>query len=158
MEDQTELPLGHEFEPPPGIAMTDPAYDACAHRADTGTLCGEPEGAHDAATAWAYDSNVISWDWKQQPDLDALSDLLEPLGVTLTKIDTGQDEYAIRITGTDIIAEFAAEAIKAIEGQASYADAVRKRERATGMRRAADIVARRKQLADMARTRAGESR
>jgi len=92
------LPLGHEFEPPPGVAMNDPAYDECAHRADAiGTVCGAPDGAHDADTAWAYDPNVVSWDWKAQPDMDELARLLEPYGVTLTKIDTGCDEYAVRV-------------------------------------------------------------
>lgn len=95
-----QLPLGHEFEPPPGVAMTDPAYDECTHRADQiGTVCGAPDGAHDAATAWAYDPTVICWDWKDQIDLDALARLLEPLGVALTTIDTGGDEYAVRISG-----------------------------------------------------------
>lgn len=98
----TELPLGHEFEPPAGIEMIDPAYDECAHRADAiGTLCGSPEGAHDAKSAWAYDPNVICWDWRAQPDLDQLARLLEEHGVVLTKIDTGGDEYAIRISAKE---------------------------------------------------------
>jgi hypothetical protein len=102
----SELPLGHEFEPPAGVAMTDPAYDECTHRADAiGTMCGAPDGAHDADTAWAYDPNVVSWDWKAQPDLDQLARLLEPLGVALSKVDTGCDEYAVRVSAAERASE-----------------------------------------------------
>jgi hypothetical protein len=74
--------------------------DGCPGHSDKATIRGgyriEVEGL-----TWAYDPKVLSWDWKAQPDLDALADLLEPHGVTLTKIDTGSDEVAIRISATE---------------------------------------------------------
>jgi hypothetical protein len=41
---------------------------------------------------------VLSWDWREQPDLDALTRILRDLaGLHLHHVDTGSDEYAIVI-------------------------------------------------------------
>jgi hypothetical protein len=50
-------------------------------------------------TEWHEDPNVLSWDWRQQPDMTALARMLARHGVTLTEIETGSDQFAIRITG-----------------------------------------------------------
>jgi hypothetical protein len=41
---------------------------------------------------------VLSWDWRQQPDLDRLAQILLEISdgrVHLHQVDTGSDEYAI---------------------------------------------------------------
>lgn len=71
--------------------------DGCPGYSDKATIRGGHTVEVEELT-WHYEPNVLSWDWKAQPDLDALAALLDPLGVTLTRIDTGGDDYAVRIT------------------------------------------------------------
>ncbi len=63
----------------------------------------------DAHTRWvdakakpAPGIRVHTWDWKEQPDLEALRLNLAELGVYLREADTGGDQYAIAISGTPI--------------------------------------------------------
>jgi hypothetical protein len=49
-------------------------------------------------TEWHEDPDVLSWDVRQVPDLGRLAELLARHGVTLTEVDTGTDDVAVRIT------------------------------------------------------------
>jgi len=53
-------------------------------------------------------SYVLSWDCRQQPDLDELAKAIQVLSmgrVHLTQVDTGSDEYAIVLAGRPLDAE-----------------------------------------------------
>ena len=60
------------------------------------------ESAPAADWSWQDDPNVISWDWRQGPDLDELRDLLARHGLSVTEVDTGTDDVAIRISSTPV--------------------------------------------------------
>lgn len=51
--------------------------------------------------SWQDDPDVVSWDHRQDPDLDELRQLLARHGVTLTEVDTGTDDVAVRIAGPE---------------------------------------------------------
>jgi hypothetical protein len=48
---------------------------------------------------------VLTWDWREQPDLDALTRILANHGVHLAKVETGSDEYAVVISADPLTAE-----------------------------------------------------
>lgn len=53
-------------------------------------------------------TEVLSWDWKGQPDLDALGRAIERLSlgrVLLHKVDTGSDDYAIVLATEELSPE-----------------------------------------------------
>lgn len=98
--------------------------------------------ADQTATArpeWHEDPNVISWDWREQPDLVELHQLLGRHGLTVEQVDTGTDDYAIRITAAPPVEP----------GPVHYrthlgilaADADHRREWAAAYRHAADAMA-----------------
>lgn len=43
-------------------------------------------------------TETLSWDWKEQPDLDALAAILARHGVRLEQVDTGSDQFEVRIS------------------------------------------------------------
>lgn len=45
---------------------------------------------------------LLTWDWRGQPDLDDLRQLLLGFGVHLTEVDTGSDEYAIVLSAVPL--------------------------------------------------------
>ena len=50
-------------------------------------------------------ARVLSWDWREQPDLDHLATTIHDLSagrVRLHQVDTGSDEYAIVLTDEPI--------------------------------------------------------
>lgn len=61
-----------------------------------------PESAPAADWSWQDGPNVISWDWRQGPDLDELGRLLARHRVTMTEVDTGTDDVAVRIGSTPV--------------------------------------------------------
>lgn len=60
----------------------------------------EGNGTRDTAQA-PPEVDTLIWDWKEQPDLDDLAAILARHGVRLTQVDTGGDEYEIRISDAD---------------------------------------------------------
>jgi hypothetical protein len=65
---------------------------------------------------WRDDPDVLSWDWRHQPDMGELALLLARHGVRLTELDTGSDQFAIRIT-TDPTPQPATHASGPLAGQ-----------------------------------------
>jgi len=45
---------------------------------------------------------LLTWDWRGQPDIDELRDVLAELGVYLADVATGTDQYAIVVSDTPI--------------------------------------------------------
>lgn len=46
---------------------------------------------------------VLTWDWREQPDLIALANILRDMaGVQLYRVDTGSDQYAIVLADRDM--------------------------------------------------------
>lgn len=54
------------------------------------------------AVEWWDDPDVVSWDWREPASPDALRRVLTRHGLTVTEIDTGSDQYAIRITSAPV--------------------------------------------------------
>lgn len=57
-------------------------------------------------------TEVLSWDWKEQPDLDRLARIIADLSggtVRLTQVYTGSDEYAIVLSDVPLSKVEAAE-------------------------------------------------
>lgn len=57
-------------------------------------------------------TEVLSWDWREQPDLDALAGIIRDLSglrVHLTQVDTGSDEYAIVLSDQQLSKDEAAQ-------------------------------------------------
>jgi len=55
---------------------------------------------------------VMSWDWREQPDLADLEEKLSHLGIFMTNLDTGSDQYAIVLSGSFVTPEKAKAAYK----------------------------------------------
>ena len=58
---------------------------------------------------------ILSWDWRQQPDLDALGAALRRVSggaVNLHKVNTGSDEYAIVLAAEPLDGAQVAEAYR----------------------------------------------
>ena len=47
------------------------------------------------------DADSLTWDYREQPDLDDLARILARHGVHLEQVDTGSDQYEIRISSTE---------------------------------------------------------
>jgi hypothetical protein len=71
------------------------------HWADTafGTSWCRPGQPHEPA---APEIRVLAWDHRQQPDLEELRLALAEHGVYLREATTGDDQYAVAISGTPI--------------------------------------------------------
>lgn len=74
----------------------------------------------DAHTRWvdakaksAPGIRVLTWDWREQPDLEALRLTLAELGVYLRPATTGSDQYAVAISASPITQAEADEAYRA---------------------------------------------
>lgn len=52
-----------------------------------------------------YACDTLSWDWREQPDLDELTRILARHNVHLHQVDTGSDQYAVVIAGTKLTAK-----------------------------------------------------
>jgi hypothetical protein len=79
--------------------------DEVGHRRDHVCTCGSyapQKSATPPADDWQDDPDVLSWDWREQPNMDALGRLLARHGVTVTQLETGTDDYAIRITAEPV--------------------------------------------------------
>lgn len=50
---------------------------------------------------------VLTWDWKEQPDMQALARIVREIGgnVRIAEVDTGSDEYAVVVSVGEIHAE-----------------------------------------------------
>lgn len=55
---------------------------------------------------------VVSWDWREQPDLAELRDILTPHGIHLVSVATGSDQYAVAISTAPISQDQADEAYR----------------------------------------------
>jgi hypothetical protein len=70
-------------------------------------------------TTWARPGptrHILSWDWKEQPDLRALAQLVNEVSggrVHITEAETGSDQYAIVIADHPVSDTDAAEAYRA---------------------------------------------
>lgn len=49
-------------------------------------------------------SDTLTWDWREQPDLDRLAEILARYGVRLEQVDTGADQIEVRISGNPLAA------------------------------------------------------
>lgn len=76
-------------------AVARPVESAAELRTTTGE--GDPSGPEQEL----LEVDTLIWDWKEQPDLDDLAAILARHGVRLTQIDTGGDDYEIRISSAD---------------------------------------------------------
>jgi hypothetical protein len=57
-------------------------------------------------------TELLSWDWREQPDLDRLAQIVRDLSglrVHLTQVDTGSDEYAIVLSDQQLSEDEAAQ-------------------------------------------------
>lgn len=60
---------------------------------------------------------VLSWDWREQPDLDDLADAVREVSggrAHVTQVDTGSDQYAIVIADRKLTADEAIAAHEAV--------------------------------------------
>jgi hypothetical protein len=63
---------------------------------------------------------IVTWDWREQPDLAELRDILTPHGIHLVQAATGDDQYAVAISTAPISQDQADEAYRTrFEGEAS---------------------------------------
>jgi len=76
-------------------AVARPVESAAELRTTTGE--GDPSGPEQEL----LEVDTLIWDWKEQPDLDDLAAILARHGVRLTQVDTGGDDYEIRISSAD---------------------------------------------------------
>ena len=51
--------------------------------------------------AWA-DPDVLMWDWRGQPDIESLREILARFRVDVEEINTGSDEYAVKFSRAEI--------------------------------------------------------
>lgn len=58
-------------------------------------------------------TDVLSWDWREQPDIDQPGRVLAGFGVHLHKVDTGTDEYAVVLADRQMDAAAVTEAYEA---------------------------------------------
>ena len=89
-----------------------------ARWADAGkiTVASRTQGNHrryraddvEALRTWRGTPRVVSWDWREQPDIDELAAAVRELSdglVHVTQVETCSDEYAIVLAGRPLDAE-----------------------------------------------------
>lgn len=56
---------------------------------------------------------VLTWNWREQPDLDHLARILARHNVHLHQVDTGSDQYAVVIAASPLTTDEAQRAYRA---------------------------------------------
>lgn len=47
-------------------------------------------------------ADTITWDWREQLPMDRLAEVLARRGVTLTEVDTGSDQFEVRVSSNPL--------------------------------------------------------